>query len=303
MKKFPSVVILLFFAQFTSAQYQMGLVPRISPDKAVYQKIGFTEIEVSYGSPAVKDREIWGGLVPYDKVWRAGANNATTLEVSEEIIINNMPLDSGKYAFFVIPRQTDKWTAIFNKVHKQWGAFKYDEKENALTIDVIPRTVTERADNLTYTIKQLGYQYGSIVLQWGYIEIEIPFETNYLQKFEQEVESRAQNQPDYLKWVVYIQGADHLAQIETKTQLGLSWVEKAEQIMNATDEWNKQFYPRDYVKGHLYWTKAKLFAKIENYPEALKYAQKMKNLKQNLFYERKKDVEEIDARVTVWGAQ
>lgn len=298
-----TIVILLFITQMSFAQYQIGLVPRISPDRAVYQKVGYTEIEIKYGSPKVDNRQLWGDLIPYNKVWRAGANNATTVEISDAITINEMSLDSGKYALFILPKENDKWTVIFNKVHQQWGAFKYDEQEDALRTEVIPRKTLFPTENLTYSIQQLGYQYGSIVLNWDDLEIAIPFETNYLEKFAAAVETRASTQPDYLKWIVYLQGAAHLEELKHKTDLGLSWINQAEQIMEATEKWNEQFYPRDYVKGHLYWTKAKLLAQSERYQEATAYVQKMKSLDDLMFYNRKKEVEDIEQLVELWGGQ
>jgi len=297
---YTSIFLLLFLTQILSAQYQIGLIPRVSPDKSISQKIGYTEVKIEYGSPAMNNRQLWGDLVPYDKVWRAGANNATTVEFSDEIVIDKQSLDSSKYAFFIIPRKNAKWTVIFNKVHKQWGAFRYSESEDALRVDVIPIRKDYPTENLTYSIKQLGYQYGSLVLRWGYLEIEVPFETNYLKKFEQEVATRADQQDDYIKWIVYLQGAEHLYQIGSRGDLALSWINQAEKIMDSTTEWNDQFYPRDYVKGHVYWTKAKLLAKENNFSEAKVYGQKLKNLENTIFYKRKNQGEEIDALLDLW---
>jgi len=300
MMKASLTVILLMLMQISFAQYQIGLVPRVSPDRAVYQKIGYTEVQVKYGSPAVKNREIWGELVPYGQLWRAGANNATTVELSDAITVDHNQLDSGKYALFIIPKEGETWTVIFNKVHKQWGASGYDEKNDALRVEVKPGKAPSRTENLTYSIRQLGYQHGSIVLQWDDIELEIPFETSYLTRFQQKVETRASDQPEYLQWIVYLQGADHLEQIDAETDVALLWINQAEQVMQTTEEWNEQFYPRDYVKGHLYWTKAKLLAKTENYSEAGNYAQRMKALQNTIFYDRKSEAEDIDTQIELW---
>lgn len=300
MTKFCSTLIFLFITQIVCGQYQIGLIPRVSPDKAVYQKIGYTEVEIKYGSPALKNRQVWGDLVAYDKVWRAGANNATTVEISDDIVINNMQLDSGKYALFIIPKENEKWTVVFNRTHKQWGAFKYDEREDALKIDIVPRRTTYQTENLTYSIKQLGYQYGSIVLNWDYLEIEVPFETNYLKNFKQEVETRADNQPEYIKWIVFLQGADHLCQIGFNPDLALSWINQAEIIMDSTSDWNEQFYPRDHIKGHLYWTKAKLLAKERDFSKAKEYAQKIKSLENVIFYDMNNEEEGIDKLIKLW---
>jgi hypothetical protein len=92
--------------------------------------VGGTKITINYSSPKVKERTIWGGLVPYDKVWRTGANNATTIEVGENMKIGKNKMPKGTYALFTIPQKGDTWTVIINKVAKQWGAFNYKESED-----------------------------------------------------------------------------------------------------------------------------------------------------------------------------
>ncbi len=300
MKKITLLLLFSFTIQLIYAQYQIGIIPRVSPDKAVYQKIGYTEIEIRYGSPSVNNRKIWGDLVPYDKVWRAGANSATTIELNAPINIGDQTLDSGIYSFFIIPKENDKWTAIFNKTSKQWGAFRYDEKEDALRVEVNPRTTKYKTENLSYSISQNGFKYGSIILSWDFMEIEVPFETNYLAAFEQEITTRADAQPEYIKWIPYLQGAEHLEQINNKLELAYGWINKAEEIMNATKEWNDQFYPREYVQGHLFWTKAKILAWNNNYTEAVKYIDKLKSMDGAGFYSKQNENEGIDTHYEMW---
>ncbi len=300
MKKTYLLVFLCFLIQTIYGQYQIGIIPRVSPDKMVYQKIGYTEIEMRYGSPSINNRQVWGHLVPYGKVWRAGANNATTIEFNNNVIINNQQLDSGKYSFFVIPKENDKWTVIFNKVSKQWGAFKYNKKEDALRFEISPKQTGFKTENLSYTINQTGFKYGSIILSWNFIEIDVPFETNYLTEFEKEIESRVNKQPEYIKWIPYIQGAEHLEQINDNIELAEKWITKAEKIMNSTHDWNDQFYPRQYVKGHLYWTKAKILAWDSDYIVAIEYIDKLKKLKNPTFYNKKNEKEGIDTFYNTW---
>lgn len=300
MKKVYLGLLLLFLVQASYGQYQIGIIPRVSPDRAVYQKVGYTEVEIRYGSPYVKDRQIWGGLVPYNTVWRAGANNATTVEFKSKVEINHVELDSGKYGFFVIPQKNGAWTVVFNKVAKQWGAFKYDSAEDALRVEVHPKTVATKKESLTYSIHQDGYSRGSIVLAWEYIELEIPFETNYLSAFEVEIESRASQQPEYIKWIPYIQGAEHLEQLGLNIDLANQWINQAESIMRSTSEWNEQFYPREYVKGHLFWAKAKLLARNKDFKAALAYVDQLKNLENTAFYDRQNEGLEIDGWYDSW---
>ena len=103
-------------------------------------KIDGATITIKYGSPSVKERQIWGALVPFNQVWRAGANEATTFETDKELMIEGSKLPAGKYSFFVIPNENES-IVIFNKVAKQWGSGKYDEKEDQLRVKVKPEAV------------------------------------------------------------------------------------------------------------------------------------------------------------------
>jgi len=303
MKRIASLILMLSIGYTAFAQYQIGLIPRISPDRSISQKVGYTEIEVSYGSPAVKNRQIWGALVPYDQVWRAGANSATTVGLSSDVKIGNMTVDSGRYSLFVIPREDQKWTVVFNRISDQWGAFRYKEEEDALRIEVVPRRNHVHTERLTYTISQLGHQYGSIVLRWEYVEIEIPFETNYLDEFIAAVESEENEQEEYIRWIVYVQGAEHLQALNSSLEVANDWINQAEITMEQTSEWNAQFSPREYVKWHLYWTKAKILASRQAFPAAIKYVGKLKNLTNQTFYERQNEEEGIDSSSTSWMKQ
>ncbi len=298
------VAFLFFIASFfvhpVVGQYQIGIIPRVSPDKKVTQKIGFTTVEISYGSPSVNNRPVWGKLVPYNKVWRAGANNATTIELTSPLKINGNVLDSGQYSFSLLPKKNDKWTAIFNKVSKQWGTFNYDEKEDALRVEVTPKESGFKTEKLSYTINQTGYKYGSFSLFWDFMEVEIPFETNYLTAFEQKIEERASGQPGHIKWISYMRGAEHLEQIGSKIKLALKWIDQAETMMNSTSEWNKQYYPRPYVQGHLYWIKAKILAWDNNFSGAVESVDLLKNLKKSGFYDTNNKSEGIGKLYDQW---
>ncbi len=111
---------------------------RVSPKAEVEQTIGLTDVTVSYSRPGVKGRKIWGGLVPYDKVWRAGANEATKITFAADVTVNGKKLKAGSYSFFIIPKQSGPWTVIFNKVADQWGAFEYNESMDALRLNITP---------------------------------------------------------------------------------------------------------------------------------------------------------------------
>ncbi len=153
---------------------------RVSPKAEVMQTIGLTDVTISYSRPGVKGRKIWGGLVPYDKVWRAGANEATKITFSTDVIINGKKLPAGSYGFFVIPTQKE-WTIIFNKIADQWGAFQYNEAEDAYRFKVTPQTANNH-EWLEYTFSDMkvdtkGNNSAVINLIWGKIKVPFTIET------------------------------------------------------------------------------------------------------------------------------
>ena len=171
-----SLFILLLSSGFIFAQGE-GEV-RISPKAKVEQVVGFTTVTVDYSRPGVKGREIWGGLVPYNVVWRAGANEATKITFSDNVSINGKSLNAGSYSFFTIPTK-DKWTIIFNRVADQWGAFKYNEEEDVLRLQVKPETNSDCWQEwLAYTITKTSDKSAIVRLEWEKLKIPFTVEVN-----------------------------------------------------------------------------------------------------------------------------
>jgi hypothetical protein len=135
-----------------------------SPLKQASGDIEDLTISIDYGSPAVKGRVIWGELEGYGKVWRAGANETTSIEFSSDVIVNGNPLPAGKYGFFLIPIDGEAWVAIFNEewsqeLHGSWGAFGYKQEKDVLRIDVTPEWVKESLERLEYTVNDTGFTF------------------------------------------------------------------------------------------------------------------------------------------------
>jgi len=138
---------------------------RPSPLKRVTGYIGGVKTIVQWGSPSVKGREIWGMIVPYGEVWRAGANEATTIEFDKDAMINDKELKAGKYSFFIIPEQKE-WTLIFNSVWNQWGSFEYDAKKDALRLTSVP-TENSLSETLEYSLDTDG-----VILTWEKLKLK-----------------------------------------------------------------------------------------------------------------------------------
>jgi hypothetical protein len=145
---------------------------RISPKAMVEQTVGFTEIKIEYGRPGVKGRTIWGGLVPFNAVWRAGANEATKITFSTDVKIDGKKLKAGSYSFFAIPT-TKTWTLIFNRIANQWGAFEYNDVEDALRIEVTPMQNNCWQEWLAYTITKSSDKKAVVMLEWE--KLKVPF--------------------------------------------------------------------------------------------------------------------------------
>jgi hypothetical protein len=175
MKWFCSIMFLSLFSFWlftgsTEAQNNKKEL-RISPKAEVMQTVGFTDVRIVYSRPGVKGRTIWGKLVSYDAVWRAGANEATKITFSTDVTIEGKKLKKGSYSLFAIPGKNE-WTLIFNKVADQWGAFEYNESEDALRVKV----KTEKAvwqEWLSFTINKISDTSAVIRLEWE--KIKVPF--------------------------------------------------------------------------------------------------------------------------------
>lgn len=159
-------------------QFQTGygwVLPRLSQPAKMIQSLGVTEIEVSYSRPMVRGREVWGNpkMVPYGKVWRAGANEATTISFSTDVFISGKNLKKGQYAFFLLPKENEDWVGIFNKVHDQWGAFTYDQTKDALQVDV-QVSEGEFREALEISFPDLTDSSTTMLLEWGSKKVRIP---------------------------------------------------------------------------------------------------------------------------------
>lgn len=157
---------LLFMALLTVTLANAQKKPA-SPPAVANGNIGGATISINYSSPSVKGRVIWGELVPFNKVWRAGANDATTFETDKDLVVEGKKLPAGKYSFFVIPNEKE-CVIIFNKEAKQWGAYKYKESEDQLRVTVKQQIADSNSESLVYGINK-----NSIVLSWE--KWNIPF--------------------------------------------------------------------------------------------------------------------------------
>lgn len=159
-------------AQFKNGSQATELnLPRLSQRATIIQRVGLTDITIVYHAPLAGGRELFGKVVPYGNVWRAGANENTTISFSDDVSVEGHPLPAGTYGLHMIPT-ADQWTIIFSKNSTSWGSFSYDEKEDALRVNVKPATAENR-DSLAYTFDDMKPDSTAATLRWG--KIAVPF--------------------------------------------------------------------------------------------------------------------------------
>jgi len=195
-----AAVMILLSATFATAQQPPTQYKPLYPSQkaSVMQTIGVTDVTITYYRPAIKGRTIFGEappsmearakgdatldnqnerkpgepIVPYNHVWRAGANDATVFQVTDDVLINGQPLKAGTYSLETIPGK-DEWTIIFNNDSGQWGAFTYDSKKDALRVTAKPRTVPESQELLAYNFDPVTANTATVNLRWE--KVSVPF--------------------------------------------------------------------------------------------------------------------------------
>jgi len=152
------------------AQFPNVTLPEASQAASLSQQIGLTDVDVTYHSPLSRGRKIWGDLVPYNEVWRAGANENTTVSFSTDVSVEGQKLAAGTYGLHMIPTEAE-WTIIFSKSNAAWGSYFYKESEDALRVKVKPQEAAAQ-DWLSYTFEEL--QMGSAVLALRWEKLRVP---------------------------------------------------------------------------------------------------------------------------------
>jgi hypothetical protein len=152
-------------------------LPDASPAASVSQRVGITDIDVTYHRPAVNKRKIFGGLVPYNVIWRAGANENTTIKFSTPVKIEGQPLPAGTYGLFMIPAE-QQWTVVFSKFAGAWGTYTYDQSEDALRVTVTAQTAANANERLLFSFDDLTNNAATLALQWDKVRVPVKIEVD-----------------------------------------------------------------------------------------------------------------------------
>jgi Protein of unknown function (DUF2911) len=257
MKSFYSSIILsLLFSVSVDAQLDL---PRQSPKASVSLTVGYTQVSIEYGSPAVRERKIWGELVPFGQVWRMGANEATTIQFTTDATVEGQKVPAGKYSLFAVPGEKE-WTLILNKTSKQWGSFNYKKENDLLRFNVIP-VKGSFYERLSFSFSDITDNSAAVVLNWEYLAISFKVEVDLLHQTYSKIKDAIAAKPD--DWHVYAQGANYAAENGLYLEEAVQWIDKAISLEAG------------YVP---YFLKAKILYKEKKYTEALQALEKCRDI-------------------------
>jgi len=227
--------ICLLSAPLLAQAPEASLKPfQASPAASVTQELGISSLRIDYHRPAVKGRAIWGGLVPYGQVWRAGANDATVFTLSDPAKIAGKELPAGSYAFFIVPGK-DAWTLIFNKQGKQWGAYSYKADQDVLRFDVKPSAIPHQ-EYLAYEVQVESPERLHVELHWEKLaagfDVDFNVKAVYWKYIEETLAKASPSQ-----WRPWFQAARYCLDQDIQTEKALGWIETS---IKATENGQNQ---------------------------------------------------------------
>jgi hypothetical protein len=247
-----ALLILVLCALHASAQNPVVRLPRPSQKASVMQTIGVTDITITYSRPGIKGRKIWGDapkgsasgtatlddsrtrvkdapIVPYDHVWRTGANEATLFEVSDDVMINGQPLPAGRYSLHTIPTKNE-WTIIFNKDAGQWGSFTYDESKDALRVKVKPKKVGDKQEWLMFGFDPVTEKSAQVNLRWEKVLVPFTVEVKDVNALAMEKARAAIAAAKLDDWQSPMQAANFAFQNKINTEEAMQWLDQSLKI-------------------------------------------------------------------------
>lgn len=232
--------------------------PQPSPMSTLQQKVGLTDVEIVYCRPGVKDRTIYGDLVPYGEMWRTGANASTKIKFSHDVMLGGKEVAAGEYALYTIPGEAN-WTIVVHKNITYWGVGDYKEEDDLVRFEVAPSKLADKVETMTFNISNIEMDAAHINLDWENTRISIPLKVEVDKRVEEDIAKA-------MKGVTpgsYYQAASYYLAADKDMNQALTWIEK------ALEKEEKFWYVRK---------KALIHAKLGNYSSAIKAAERSMEL-------------------------
>lgn len=237
-------------------------MPRISPSSNVHQTIGLTNFEIDYSRPGKRGRELLGGLIPYGRIWRVGANESTKFKVSHDILVNGDSLNAGVYALYAFPDE-DQWEVVFHSDTSHWGDGReaYNPAKDALRISSTIYFEEDDVENFRIDFQNLDHNSGQMVWGWGTFRIAVDLTVFTDELVMLDIKKQISDNPNAL---TFYQSARYLQEQDKEPLLALEYLDKAESIEGP--------------KYYIYRVRALVLAKLGHYEEAIRSAESSKQL-------------------------
>ena len=216
-------LMFLFFVITVTAQQNLK-TPQASQEASVSQRVGLTDVMVNYHRPAVNNRTVWGGIVPYDQVWRAGANENTTISFSTDVMVESKKVSAGTYGLHMIPTKST-WTVIFSNDNAAWGSFFYNEKNDAVRFTVTP-VANDFQEWLSYSFDELSAKSTTLTLKWEKLSIPIKIEVDVNETVISSMEKELTGLPGFF-WQGWNQIALYALTNNYNLEKASAWVERS----------------------------------------------------------------------------
>ena len=238
LNSFLSVLFLFLAVPVVAQQLEL---PQPSPSASIKYRLGLTDIEINYSSPGVKERNVWGELVPYNEMWRTGANASTKISFDKDLTIGRQKVEAGTYALYTIPGEQE-WTVIINENIELWGVDGYEEKDDIVRFTVNPQKTTEFVERLRFTITDnpKDAAIGVIALEWENMKISFDVKTNVRKQVDEALTAKLDESK--MTWRYLMQGATFYRDARD--------LDKALELVNQSIDLNKYYY-NYYLKGQI----------------------------------------------------
>ncbi len=224
MKRHPFLALAGLFVSGGAALAQLPPLdlPDASPKASVTQQVGLTDITIRYHRPAVAKRRVWGELVPYGQVWRAGANLNTTIEFSSPVTVGGKTLPAGTYGLHMLPTEKD-WSVMLSSMAMAWGSFSYDEKEDVARFTVTPAPA-DFEERLEYRFENPTENSVNVVMQWEKLQVSFPITVDTAAVVMANLEAQLRGLPRF-GWQAWNQAAQWALQHDVDLDQALKWAD------------------------------------------------------------------------------
>jgi hypothetical protein len=197
--------------------------PQASPLASIKERVGVTDVSVEYSRPSVRERKIFGGLVPYGAVWRTGANAATKITFSTDVKLGGTAVPAGSYALFTIPGEAE-WTVILSKVVDEWGSYAYNPKDDQARVTVKSLALAEPLETMTIGVQDMRSGKANLVIAWEKTKVPVEIDTDVVAKLKPQIEAAMAGSGDKKP---YFAAAMFYYENDLDMKLAKEWIETA----------------------------------------------------------------------------